>query len=241
VADATGRIDAEFVVRFPSFDDIVIRPFDVERDAGDVAEWVNREHAHFWGMTGFSREQVRQRYGPTGLGGDRAYIAQLAATGRKIMMFITYRVADDVLGRYVDRRPGDLGIHLLMAPPDEPVRHLTFHAMKAIQFYAFSDPQVRRLLAEPDIRNLKVHRRFLQAGYRLRQVLHLPHKTARLAALTRDEFTRLDQDHPDDAAARGVMSASRARLHHSAGRVLRRLGLTEWWSGRSAARPGTDR
>lgn len=176
-------------------------------------------------MRGSSLERVKQRFGP-GLGKDRAYMAVMESTGAKMALFLTYRATDDVVGQYFPARPSDLGIHTLIAPAgDVRVKDISYFLMKAMQFHAFSDPSVERLICEPDISNEKVLVRFRQAGYLVGKALFMPHKTARLVYLTRDRFHGLDHDLPPAKAQVGGVSRLQVRGLVLWGRVLRKLGL----------------
>jgi hypothetical protein len=225
LAITEGHIDREFVVTFPGFDSIRIRPLDIEQDAADIHDWVNRDYAKFWGMQGSTLEQVRRRYSPEGLHGEKAYIGVLQSTGRKVIMFLTFWAKDDPFGRHFDVREGDIGVHTFVAPGSDRIKDITYYIMKSMQYHMFSIPRTTRIVGEPDIRNEKVLVRLLQVGYLLGQALYLPHKTARFIHLTRERFDSLDHDHPPPRIAVPASWARAVRWHMFAGRVMRKLRL----------------
>nr|MDT0659395.1 GNAT family N-acetyltransferase [Micromonospora sp. DSM 115978] len=158
-----------------------------------VYRWVTEPRAEFWGMTGHSREQVGEIYEfLAGLDSHHAYLMRL--DGTPVGIFQTYRPADDPVGESYPVQPGDVGIHLFMAPPaGPPVGGFTGAVAGAVHRYAFGDPAVRRIVIEPDVRNERALRRWLRLGYAFAEQIELAGKRAQLAFLTRDRFEGADR------------------------------------------------
>lgn len=216
-----------FRVNIPGFDSIFIRPIDIDADAPDLHDWVNRDYARFWGMRGKSLAEVRQRYAEVPSDGKtRHLIAVLASTGEKIGLLVYYWPEADELGPYISATAADRGCHIFLGPGDPKRKrsNLAFYLMVAVQHYAFSDPSVMRLVHQPDLGNEKVLIRLVQAGYEMGKILYLPYKTAQFVYMTRARFQSLDREAPPPKTAYPHWRL-KYRVHTFIGRVLRRLGL----------------
>lgn len=93
-----------------------------------------------------------------------------------------YRVAADVLGRHIKHAETDLGMHIALGGGTRGqglgvvvIRGLLEAAPEIL-------PGCGRLVAEPDVRNLRSHRAFAGAGLGTIASVQLPDKTARLMA-----------------------------------------------------------
>ncbi|UMG93802.1 GNAT family N-acetyltransferase [Nocardioides sp. TF02-7] len=109
-----------------------------------------------------------------------------------LALFQTYDPAVDEVGEHYDRREGDLGVHLLLA--SDPARAgRTPELLAFLLGHCFADPAVRRLVAEPDVRNAKSVALMQRVGFRLGPVvpdLPMPGggtKPAQLAFLERSD------------------------------------------------------
>ncbi|AKN69002.1 hypothetical protein QR97_03505 [Streptomyces sp. PBH53] len=173
-----------------------IRPLDPEGDADLIHAWVSDERAAFWGMNGLTRAQVAEIYAHMAtLETHHAHL--VTKDGEPAALFQTYEPAADRVGECYDVRPGDLGVHLLLAPagPDGPHPGWTAALLKAITTYALRVLDRRRIVIDPDVRNTKAIARFERQGFRrgpavvLPEVdlpdVYLPEKHAQLAFLDR--------------------------------------------------------
>ncbi|MGW3438414.1 GNAT family N-acetyltransferase [Streptomyces bacillaris] len=149
--------------------------------------WVTQERARFWGMADHTAEQVREIYEfVDSLPTHHAYLA--LRDGVPAALFQTYEPDADPVGECYDVRPGDFGIHLLIAPAEGEgaVKGYTDFLLTAFIGYVFSDPARRRVVVEPDARNEKALARMVRVGFELGPEIRKPEKTARLAFLTRE-------------------------------------------------------
>ncbi|MEV5986348.1 GNAT family N-acetyltransferase [Streptomyces sp. NPDC052051] len=181
-----GGTDGTYEQDVPGFGTVRIRVLDPAGDADVVHRWVTEERARFWGMTGHTRQQVQDIYGfVDSLTTHHAYLAfhdDLPAA-----LFQTYQPEHDPLGEHYDVQDGDLGIHLLIAPSPAGRRHgYTGALIGAFLSFVLTDPSVRRIVAEPDIRNDKSIARLLRSGFEPGPQVDLDHKRAQLVFLTRD-------------------------------------------------------
>ncbi|WP_432154579.1 GNAT family N-acetyltransferase [Streptomyces tricolor] len=173
-----------------------IRPLDPEGDADLIHAWVSDERAAFWGMNGLTRAQVAEIYAHMATL-DTHHAHLVTKDGEPAALFQTYEPAADRVGECYDVRPGDLGVHLLLAPagPAGPRPGWTAALLRAITTYALRVLDRRRIVVDPDVRNTKAIARFERQGFRrgpavvLPEVdlpdVYLPEKHAQLAFLER--------------------------------------------------------
>ena len=217
-------LQSQFRIKFPGFGDIVIRPFILDDDVPVIHDWFNRDYACFRKMQGKSLHHVREKYQRLLAQSEYEVLAGiLSSTGQTIFFVECYKPEDDSIGKYYDAKASDRGFHIIMAPPERSISGFTFFVMSAIAEYMFRDPSVRRIVAEPDIRNEKVLIRFAQAGYRLAKVVQLPSKTAQLVVLTRKRFSEIDRLSPPQKK-RLPFRRLRLQYHLFFGRALSKLG-----------------
>ncbi|WP_234538909.1 GNAT family N-acetyltransferase [Streptomyces shenzhenensis] len=186
----------------PGFGTVRLRPLDPERDADVVHTWVSAERAAFWGMTGLTRSQVAGIYAHmAALDTHHAYLALLTHPGEKggtpVGLLQTYDPVADRVSECYDVRPGDIGIHVLLAPagPDGPRPGWTQALLSAFTAYVLRAPGRHRIVVDPDVRNEKAIARFRRHGFEpgpavvLPEIdlpdVHLPEKHTQLAFLTR--------------------------------------------------------
>ncbi|GGS59397.1 MULTISPECIES: GNAT family N-acetyltransferase [Streptomyces] len=173
-----------------------IRALDPEGDADLVHAWVSDERASFWGMNGLTRAQVTEVYAHMATL-DTHHAHLVTKDGEPAALFQTYEPAADRVGACYDVRPGDLGVHLLLAPAGPGGAHpgWTSALLKAVTAYALLVLDRRRIVIDPDVRNAKAIARFERQGFRrgpavvLPEVdlpdVYLPEKHAQLAFLER--------------------------------------------------------
>ncbi|MFF5144213.1 GNAT family N-acetyltransferase [Streptomyces sp. NPDC013157] len=178
------------------FGTVRLRPLDPERDAAVVHTWVDAERAAFWGMTGLTRSQVAGIYAHMAtLDTHHAYLAE--KDGTPVGLLQTYEPEADRVGECYDVRPGDIGVHVLLAPagPEGPRHGWTEALLTAFTAYVLRAPDRHRIVVDPDVRNEKAIARFRRQGFGLGPAVvlpevdvpdvHLPEKHAQLAFLTR--------------------------------------------------------
>ncbi|MFI2202118.1 GNAT family N-acetyltransferase [Streptomyces sp. NPDC020192] len=175
---------------------IRIRPLDPVSDADVIHAWVSEERAAFWGMTGLTRDQVAGIYAHmAGLDTHHAHLVTL--DGTPAGLFQTYEPAADRVGECYDVLPGDLGVHVLLAPagPAGPRPGRSSALLAAMTTYVLGTLGRRRIVVDPDVRNTRAIARFEREGFVrgpavvLPEVdlpdVYLPQKHAQLAFLDR--------------------------------------------------------
>ncbi|MEV1145717.1 GNAT family N-acetyltransferase [Micromonospora sp. NPDC049799] len=171
----------------PGFGELSLVVLDPGAHADLVHGWVTQPRATFWGMGSWTVEQVREIYEfVDGLPTHHAFLIML--DGAPIGLFQSYQPEADPVGERYEVQPGDVGMHLLLAPGDDPPRGLTTAVAPALFRSLFRDPAARRIVAEPDVRNDRALRRLQREGFTLDEEIDMPDKRARLAFLTRARF-----------------------------------------------------
>ncbi|WP_329350035.1 GNAT family N-acetyltransferase [Streptomyces sp. NBC_01261] len=179
------------------FGTIRILPLDPVADAGTIHRWVSEERAAFWGMNGLTQAQVTEIYAHMDtLDTHHAHLVRL--NSEPVALLQTYDPAADRVGDCYAVAPGDIGIHLLLAPagPDGDRPGWSATLMGVLASYVLLGLDRRRVVVDPDVRNEKAIARFLRQGFVAgpRVVLpevdipdvFLPEKHAQLAFLPRE-------------------------------------------------------
>lgn len=175
---------------------LTLAPVDPMSDLDLLVDWLTAERAVFWGMTGYTREEIAEVY--AWLDEQTTHHAYLVREQDvPVALLQSYRPEADVIGEHYERRPGDLGMHLFLGPGE---RRAGLGGEVIVSFcrFLFADPAVKRLVVEPDIRNERAIRRLVRTGCELGEVAEvpgplpeLPGKTAQFAFLTRERFAEL--------------------------------------------------
>jgi penicillin amidase len=202
-----------------------LRPVDPGADAELTHGWVSAPRAVFWGMTDRSVEEVAWVYGYIG---DQPHLAAyLVLIGaHPIGLVQTYDPEVDEVGRHYDRRPGDLGLHPLLA--DDPARagH-TDRILGLLADWVFQDRAVHRIVLEPDVRNTRSLARFERAVAALgpRTMVTglpgLPDKEAQFAFITRPGPGRAAERSGDAGRLSAAGGAGRRQAGEQQGRGMR--------------------
>ncbi|MFF7239349.1 GNAT family N-acetyltransferase [Streptomyces collinus] len=183
--------------RVDGYGTVRIRPLDPAADAGTVHAWVSEERAAFWGMTGLTREQVAEVYAHLATL-DTHHAHLVTKDGEPAALLQTYEPGADRVGECYEVGPGDIGVHLLLAPAGPAGRQPGWTAalLGAITSYVLRGLGHRRIVVDPDVRNTRAIARFVRQGFTpgpevvLPEVdlpdVYLPEKHARLAFLTRE-------------------------------------------------------
>jgi hypothetical protein len=179
------------------FGTVRILPLDPAADTARVHGWVSEERAAFWGMNGLTRDQVAAVYGHMDtLDTHHAFL--VVKDGEPVALLQTYDPAADRVSECYDAEPGDIGVHLLLAPAGaEGARPGWTSALSgALMTYVLLGLDRTRIVVDPDVANDKAIARFLKQGFTagpavvLPEVdlpdVYLPEKKAQLAFLRRE-------------------------------------------------------
>ncbi|MEV7288287.1 GNAT family N-acetyltransferase [Streptomyces sp. NPDC093252] len=179
------------------FGTVRVLPLDPERDAPAVHGWVSEERAVFWGMTGVDRRGITEIYAHMEtLNTHHAYLVVKDHT--PVALFQTYEPEADRVGDCYEVRPGDIGVHLLVAPagPGGVRPGWGTALMSVLMGFALVTLDRRRIVVDPDTRNAKALARMVRCGFTPGPVVvlpevdlpevYLPEKRAQLAFLERE-------------------------------------------------------
>jgi hypothetical protein len=176
---------------------IRVLPLDAHADADVVHGWVSEERASFWGMNGLTRDQVAEIYAHMDtLDTHHAYL--VVRDEEPVAVLQTYEPNADRVSHCYEVRPGDIGVHLLLAPAGAQGARSGWTAalVGALVSYVLLGLDRHRIVVDPDVSNEKAVVRFLKLGFTAGPVVvlpevdlpdvYLPEKHAQLAFLTRE-------------------------------------------------------
>ncbi len=172
--------------------DLSFTPLDPAAHAELLHGWLTTDRARFWGMTAHSPAQVRAYLERVDTSADeQGWIGSRAGT--PLIYVETYDPARLLPEGLLDPEPGDLGMHLLIAPPaGEPEHGLTAAVMGEVVSWCLHERGAARVVVEPDERNRAVLAKNAAAGFRVLQHVEIPDgegtKRAALSVCTRDDF-----------------------------------------------------
>ncbi|MEF9905211.1 GNAT family N-acetyltransferase [Streptomyces sp. P9-A2] len=179
------------------FGSVRVLPLDPAVDAAVLHRWVSGERAVFWGMNGLTERQVADIYAHMDtLDTHHAYL--VVKDGEPAALLQTYEPEADRVGDCYPVEPGDIGLHLLLAPvgPEGARSGWTGALLAVMVGFALLGLDRRRVVVDPDVANEKAVARFLRQGFTagpevvLPEIdlpdVYLPEKKAQLAFLTRE-------------------------------------------------------
>ncbi|MDH6121729.1 acetyl CoA:N6-hydroxylysine acetyl transferase [Kitasatospora sp. GAS204A] len=158
----------------------IVRPEDLPLITG----WMNDPVVDaFWELAG--PPEVTERHVRAQLDGDGRSVPQLGLlNGVPMSYWEVYRVEQDRLAGYYRADPGDIGLHLLLGPPESRGRGLGGALLSAMAEHLLRTSP--RVVAEPDVRNTPSVRAFRRAGFSSAGEIELPEKRAALMMRERD-------------------------------------------------------
>ncbi|WP_110667890.1 GNAT family N-acetyltransferase [Salinicola halophilus] len=168
---------------WPGIGTLALRPLDPLHDLEWVHDWVSRETARFWGMTGHTVDRVAAFYRE--MQASRRAQAYLGLhDGCPAFLVELYDPASDPVGEHYAVAPGDRGMHFLVAPLEDgctPIHGFSQAVIDTVVAFLFDDPATRRIVVEPDVTNARIHPLNRRAGFVYDRQIQLADKTAHLA------------------------------------------------------------
>lgn len=147
-----------------------IRAVDPARDTKNIHVWLTHPRAHYWQMTGLDESGVRDY-----LGGIHASAEENgwvgSVDGIDCFYVETYLPSTLIPHDVVPTGSDDIGMHLLVAPPDgDGVRGLTNQIMAEVIDFCLRPIERggrggHRVIAEPDVRNTAILEKNRAAGF----------------------------------------------------------------------------
>lgn len=170
---------------------LTIEPLDLPRDLATLHAWVTHPRSVFWGMQDASVDKVHTEYAR--IADDPHHEALLGrADGSPAFLMERYDPFHSPLSDLRELLPGDVGMHLLVAPTVVPVPGFTGVVMRRVIVECFADPAVSRVVVEPDIRNDKIAALNAAVGFSVIRPIELADKTAAFSVCTRASFAASD-------------------------------------------------
>ncbi|GAA2228689.1 GNAT family N-acetyltransferase [Kitasatospora cystarginea] len=171
---------------------MAVRPLDADADAELLHGWVTHPKAAFWMMQDADVSEVRSEYRKIAEHPCHdAYIGLV--DGEAAFLVERYDPARlELVGLY-DAQPGDVGMHFLCAPTDQPVHGFTRAVITTVMAFVLTDPAARRVVVEPDVRNTAVHALNAAVGFEVVGPVTKPEKEALLSVCTREQFLAATQ------------------------------------------------
>ena len=164
-----------------------IVPLVVARDVYLVHEWVTHPRSVYWDMQEATVDEVAEAYAEIwACEHHDAFIG--LADGLPQFLVERYDPRHSELADLPEIADGDVGMHVLVAPTDEPEHGFTRSVMR----FCFADPAVSRVVVEPDTRNEAIAALNGAAGFVVLREVELPTKTAALSVATRESFASSD-------------------------------------------------
>ncbi|WP_413807621.1 GNAT family N-acetyltransferase [Streptomyces sp. OE57] len=177
-----------------------LRALDPAADAELLHGWVTHPKASYWMMLEADVAEVAAEYRRIHEHPHHEAFIGLHE-GRPAFLAERYDPSRVELAGLYPARPGDVGMHFLCAPTGTPVHGFTLAVINAVMEFCFSDPHVRRVVVEPDVRNDAVHALNAAVGFEIVEQIAKPEKDAYLSICTRERFE----------AARTALAADAAR------------------------------
>ena len=183
-----------FTKQHRNLGEMAIRPLAPDEDSVILHDWFTRDYARFWNMRHYSRQEIAAFYAKMNASGHaESFMGYFK--GEPAFVMESYDPRHDQVGKHYDIQTGDWGMHFLVAPPSIPISGFTLSIIRTILSFHFSDPQIHRLVVEPDVRNTKVHELNRKVGFVSAGHIKLEEKTALLSFVTRDAFNNtLEQE-----------------------------------------------
>lgn len=166
---------------------IAVRELDPGVDATLLHGWLTHPKSAFWQLQDADEWAVAAYFaGVAGSAHHDAYVGLWEGT--PTFLAERYDPAHDPIGKVYDVEPGDVGMHFLVAPTNQPVHGFTLAVIVTVMEMLFADPAVERVVVEPDVANRPVHALNAAVGFRVVDTVALPDKEALLSICTREAF-----------------------------------------------------
>ncbi|MCX4762342.1 acetyltransferase [Streptomyces sp. NBC_01275] len=168
---------------------LTLRPLDPLEDAELLHGWVTDPKAAYWMMQDAKPVDVERAY--LDIAADPHHHALLGLhDGAPAFLMEYYDPAHRELVGLYEPRPGDVGMHFLVAPTDRPVHGFTRAVITAVMARLFEDPATARVVVEPDVSNKAVHTLNEAVGFVPEREIRKPEKKALLSFCTREQFEK---------------------------------------------------
>jgi RimJ/RimL family protein N-acetyltransferase len=170
-----------------TYNGFAFRPLDASRDAPLLHRWFVDERASFWNMQDKRVDEVEAVYQALADAGHATAWLGIER-GTPAFLIECYDPVHDQIGEHYDVQPGDLGMHLFVAPASRPEHGYTRRVFAALMTFMFARLDARRIVVEPDARNTRIHALNRAMGFVYWKDVAFREKTASIAFCTREDF-----------------------------------------------------
>lgn len=173
--------------------EFTLHDLDPETDTSLLHRWVTHPKSRFWLMEDSTAAEVTAEYRRIAAHPHHdAYLGRWR--GNPNFLAERYDPAMVELRGLYPARPGDIGMHFLCAPTDQPVHGFSLAALTTVMAWLFSDLATQRVVVDPDVRNTAIHALNESVGFDVVGSVTKPEKTALLSICTRERFTARTRD-----------------------------------------------
>lgn len=173
----------------PHLGDFGLRLVDPPTDSPLLHEWVTHPKAKYWMMQDASVADVLAEHEAIELhAGHFAYMGLYHYRARFLVE--VYDPAQSELAGVYDPEQGDIGMHVLTAPSEQPIPGFTKGVMETVMHLLFDGFGAKRVVVEPDTGNEAIHRLNEFVGFKPERAVRLKDKQALLSFCTRIDFER---------------------------------------------------
>lgn len=165
------------------------RPVDPRGDGELLHRWLTHPKSVFFLLNGATLEQVRQQF--EAIEASTSHEAFLGLhDGEPAFLVERYDPVHSEVNDVFDLEDGDVGMHFLVAPTDDPRSGFTRAVLVTVMDLLFAEPSTQRVVVEPDARNPAVHALNADVGFEVRKTAYLPgmDKNAYLSTCTREQY-----------------------------------------------------
>lgn len=162
-----------------------IWPVNPIKDSDLIHSWVTQDRAQFWGMANYDKQYIEFIYHYLDVHPHHD-IFLIAFENNSVALVQLYDPRYEEVGDKFVAQAGDIGLHLLVAPTMKPVAGFTQGIFDTIKGYVFSNSDNKRIVAEPDSRNVKAISRFERLGFVFGEQVELTSKIAQLVYFERE-------------------------------------------------------
>ena len=171
-----------------------LRPVEPLADAPLLHRWLTHPKSAYWLQQDATLPEIERQYLEVAACPHQdAYLGH--HDGQPVFLMERYDPSELELKGLYPARPGEVGMHFLVAPTNKPIHGFTLAVITTVMELLFSDPATRRVVVEPDVSNSAVHALNEAVGFQVDEKITKPEKEALLSTCTREQFL---------AAARGV-------------------------------------
>jgi hypothetical protein len=166
---------------------ISVRAFDPASDTPILFKWMSQEYAGPLMERAFAPQALEESY-TCMIESDFAQPFMGMVNNVPVCQVDVYKTRQDVISLYYDARPGDYGLHLVIAPL--AIQDNIAILVRTCIEYFFSFPEVGRIVADIEIRNEWNHELFKKAGFRAYKKIRTAYKSSNLMICTRNSLRR---------------------------------------------------